>query len=212
MAPLVLDGATLGQLVASFLWPFFRIGALFSVLPVLGGGEVPVRVRVGLALVLTALILPILPPAPSVDPLSGAAVLITAQEIVIGVAMGLVVLVVFNAVTLAGESIAVTMGLGFALMNDPQNGVSVPTVSQFYLILATLLFVTLDGHHAALALAVSSFTTLPIGTALGPDATWRLLEWGGIMFAGALAIALPSLAAMLTVNLLMGVMTRAARR
>ena len=66
MAPLVLDGATLGQLVASFLWPFFRIGALFSVLPVLGGGEVPVRVRVGLALVLTALVLPILPPAPSV--------------------------------------------------------------------------------------------------------------------------------------------------
>lgn len=210
MSSLVLDGATLGTLVASFLWPFFRIGALFSVMPVLGGGEVPVRVRVGLALAVTALVLPLLPPVPSVDPLSGAAALITAQELLIGFAMGLIVLLVFNAVTLAGESIAITMGLGFALMNDPQNGVSVPTVSQFYLVLATLLFVSLDGHHAALALAVSSFATLPVGTALGPDATWRLLEWAGIVFGGALGVALPALAAMLTVNLLMGVMTRAA--
>ena len=210
MSPLVLDAATLGSLVSSFLWPFFRIAALFAILPVLGGGEVPARARVGLAVVLTLMVLPLLPPVPELDPLSGANVLITAQEIAIGFAMGLLVLVVFNAVTLAGESIAITMGLGFALMNDPQNGVSVPTVSQFYLILATLLFLVLDGHHAVLELIVASFRTLPIGVALGPDALWYLLEWAGTIFRGALGVALPALAAMLTVNLTMGIMTRAA--
>ena len=210
MSPLVLDMAQIRDAITGFLWPFFRISALFAILPVLGGSEVPVRVRVALAIVVTALVLPLLPPAPSLDPLSAGSLLVTLQEIVIGLAMGLMVLLVFNAVTLAGESIAITMGLGFALMNDPQNGVQVPTVSQFYVIFATLLFLSLDGHHAALALAVGSFDTLPIGAALGPDATWQLLSWAGMMFRGALAIALPALAAMLTVNLLMGVMTRAA--
>ena len=210
MSPLVLDMVQIQDAITGFLWPFFRISALFAILPVLGGGEVPVRVRVALALVITLLVLPLLPPPPSLDPLSAGSILVTLQEIVIGLAMGLMVLLVFNAVTLAGESIAITMGLGFALMNDPQNGVSVPTVSQFYVVFATLLFLALDGHHAALALAVGSFQTLPVGAALGADATWQLLSWAGMMFRGALAIALPALAAMLTVNLLMGVMTRAA--
>ena len=179
MSPLVLDMAQIRDAITGFLWPFFRISALFAILPVLGGSEVPVRVRVALAIVVTALVLPLLPPAPSLDPLSAGSLLVTLQEIVIGLAMGLMVLLVFNAVTLAGESIAITMGLGFALMNDPQNGVQVPTVSQFYVIFATLLFLSLDGHHAALALAVGSFDTLPIGAALGPDATWQLLSWAG---------------------------------
>jgi len=210
VTPLVLDSAAITNAIAGFLWPFFRFGALFAIMPVLGGGEVPAKVRIALALVLTALVVPILPPPPALDPLSAASILVTLQEFVIGFAMGLLILIVFNAITLAGESIAITMGLGFALMNDPQNGVSVPTVSRFYLTLATLLFLSLDGHHAVLALAVSSFHTLPVGGSLGPDATWQLLSWAAVIFRGALGVALPGLAAMLTVNLLMGVMTRSA--
>ena len=210
MFPLPLEGGVLVDVVTRFLWPFFRIGALFAVMPVLGGAEVPVRVRVALAVALTLLLMPLLPPTPRLDPLSGASLAITAQELLVGFAMGLIVMLVFNAVTFAGESIAVTMGLGFALMNDPQNGVAVPTVSQFYLLLATLLFLALEGHHAALALLASSFRTLPIGEALGAEAIWRLLEWASILFVGALGIALPALTAMLTVNIVMGVMTRAA--
>jgi len=210
MTPLVLDGSSIGTLIASFLWPFFRLSALFAVMPVLGGAEVPMRVRVGLAVAITLLILPVLPPSPEVDALSFASLIITLQELMIGIAMGLMINVIFNAVTLGGESVAITMGLGFALMNDPQNGVSVPSVSQFYLILATLLFLSLNGHHAALELVVSSFESLPVGVALGPDAMWQLVSWGAIMFRGALSVALPALAAMLTVNILMGVMTRAA--
>ena len=210
MNALTLTADQINAWVGTMLWPLFRVAGLMSVLPGIGGGEVPMRVRVGLAVLVTMLIVPTIGPMPAVDPLSVDSVLITAQQLIIGIAMGLLVLLVFNAVTLAGENIAITMGLGFALMNDPQNGVQVPTVSQFYLILATLLFFAFNGHHAVLLLLSASFAAMPVGEALGADALWQLLSWAAVVFHGALAIALPALAAMLTVNLVMGVITRAA--
>jgi len=179
-------------------------------MPVLGGGEVPPRVRVSLALLICVIIVPSLGPMPEVEPLSMDSLLISLQQLLIGIAMGLLVVIAFNAVTLAGESIAITMGLGFALMNDPQNGAQVPMVSQFYLVMATLLFLSLDGHHAILVLLYSSFELMPVGKPLGADSLWILVSWGATMFYGALAIALPALAAMLTVNMAMGIITRAA--
>ncbi|MEE9320396.1 MAG: flagellar biosynthetic protein FliR [Granulosicoccus sp.] len=196
--------------MGTLLWPLFRVAGLLSIMPTLGGGEVPARVRIGLAVAITWLILPSIGAVPALDPLSVDSILISAQQVLIGVAMGLIVLLVFNAVTLAGESIAITMGLGFALMNDPQNGVQVPTVSQFYLILATLLFLSFNGHHAVLILLSTSFTMLPIGGSLDADALWHLVSWGSVVFRGGLAIALPAITAMLSVNIVMGVITRAA--
>jgi len=196
--------------VTMIIWPLFRIAGMFSVIPVLGGGEVPVRVRVGLALLITLLIVPSLAPMPALDPLSLDSIFVSLQQLVIGIAMGLMVLMAFNAVTMAGESIAITMGLGFALMNDPQNGAQVPVVAQFYVVLATLLFLALDGHHAVLRLLDSSFILMPVSQPIGADSLWVLVSWGATMFYGALAIALPALAAMLTVNIIMGIITRAA--
>lgn len=188
----------------------FRVAGLLSIMPVLGGGEVPVRARVALTLMITLIIIPSLGPMPAIDPLSLDSIFITIQQLLIGVSMGLLVLIAFNAVTMAGESIAISMGLGFALMNDPQNGAQVPMVSQFYLVLATLLFLSLDGHHAILMLLNSSFQLMPVGKPLGEDSFWIILRWGATVFYGALAIALPALTAMLTVNITMGIITRAA--
>jgi len=210
MSALTITAEQINSWVGLVLWPMFRIAGLLTILPTLGGGEVPVRVRVGLAIMITVLIVPSLPAMPQIDPLSADSIFISFQQLIIGVAMGLMVLLVFNAVTLAGESIAITMGLGFALMNDPQNGVQVPTVSQFYLIMATMLFLAFNGHHQVLLLLAASFELMPVGQALGADALWQLVRWAGVMFSGALAIALPALAAMLTVNMVMGVITRAA--
>ncbi|MFK7855399.1 MAG: flagellar biosynthetic protein FliR [Granulosicoccus sp.] len=210
MSALTITAEQINSWVGLVMWPMFRIAGLLTILPTLGGGEVPVRVRVGLAVMITVMIVPSLPAMPQIDPLSADSIFISFQQLIIGVAMGLMVLLVFNAVTLAGESIAITMGLGFALMNDPQNGVQVPTVSQFYLIMSTMLFLAFNGHHQVLLLMAASFDLMPVGQALGADALWQLVRWAGVMFSGALAIALPALAAMLTVNMVMGVITRAA--
>jgi flagellar biosynthetic protein FliR len=125
--------------------------------------------------------------------------------------MGFTLQLVFGALMIAGEAIALGMGLGFASMVDPANGVNVPVVSQFFIIIGTLLFLALGGHLMLIQLVVSSFESLPISsTGVGRDSFWSLVAWGSQMFIGALWIAIPALISMLVITLSMGVMTRAA--
>ncbi len=188
-----------------------RIGAMLVAMPVLGTRLVPTRVKIILTLVLSVLIVPLLPEVPAVEPLSLAGLMISVQQVLIGLAMGFTLQLVFGALMIAGESIAMTMGLGFASMVDPTNGVNVPVVSQFFIIVATLLFLALGGHLVLFQLVLGSFQSLPISpTGLDRDGFWLLAAWGSQMFIGALWVALPALISMLVITLAMGVMTRAA--
>ena len=117
-------------------WPFVRIGALLMASPLFGARTFPVRQRILLALLVSLLIAPLLPPIPMIHALSAEGFLITAQQIAVGVAMGFILQMVFAAMVVAGQTIATSMGLGFAATIDPQNGVQVPVVSQYFLILA----------------------------------------------------------------------------
>ncbi|MDO9372711.1 MAG: flagellar biosynthetic protein FliR [Gammaproteobacteria bacterium] len=203
--------AEITSLVGIYLWPLFRIGALVSAAPLLGSRSVPVRIRLGLALVLTLVIAPVLPPPPALDPFSAAGLQVTIAQVLIGLAMGFALQLVFAAFVLAGELISMGMGLGFAAMNDPVSGVSVPTIGQFYTIVVTLLFLALNGHLMLIEVLADSFHTLPVGThGLAVQGVWELVLWGGRMFVWALLIALPAMGALLLVNLGFGIMTRAA--
>lgn len=211
MEPLTYTTAEITAWIGGFYWPLVRVAGLMSIAPIIGGKQVPMRIRVGLAVLVTFVILPFTGTTPAVEPLSADGVLITGQQFLIGVAMGFMLQLIFNAVALAGENIAMTMGLGFAVMSDPQNGIQVPVVGQFFMIMATLLFLALNGHHAALQMVADSFHYLPVATiGMGSEVLWQLLEWAGVLFRGAVSIALPAVTALLTVNLVMGVMTRAA--
>ncbi len=211
MDPLLINSAELSSMVNKFYWPLTRVAGVLAIAPVIGGPQVPVRVRAGLAVLITLLIMPSLEPMLVVEPLSAAGILGTAQQILIGVSMGFVLQLVFTAITLAGENIAMTMGLGFAVMSDPQNGVTVPVVSQFFMIMTTLLFLALNGHHALLQMLVQSFESFPV---FSPEPLlerfWQLLLWSKVIFQGALYVVLPAVSALLTVNMVMGVMTRTA--
>ncbi len=201
----------LTQWITGFIWPFFRIAALIMVAPILGVRIVPMRFRVGLALALTLVIAPVLPPGPQVDPASVQGILISGAQIMIGLAMGFLVRLVFSAVEMGGNLIGQTMGLGFAQMMDPANGVTVPVVSQFYTVLATLIFLILNGHLILIETLVDSFRTIPVALAsISGDGLWTLLAWSAWIFKGALIISLPALAALLLVNAAFGVMMRAA--
>ena len=197
--------------VGSFMWPLIRIAALVGVAPVFGARTVPVRAKVVFALVLTLVIAPVSPPVPVVDPISGEAVLIVLNQILIGTAMGLALQMVFAMFIVGGQIIAFQMGLGFASMVDPSSGTQVPVVSQFYVILLTLVFFALDGHLTFINVVADSFHTLPIGVnGLSSDGLWALVNWGGQMYAGAVQIALPAIASLLLINLTFGIVTRAA--
>jgi flagellar biosynthetic protein FliR len=199
------------QQLLQLLWPFLRISAVLVAAPVLGASSLPVPVRVLLAFGLAALVAPLLPANAAVDPLTGTGLLLALEQVLLGVLMGFAIQMVFSTMAQAGEMIALSMGLGFASINDPQNGLQVPMVSQYYVIIATVVFLALDGHLALFALLFDSFRFLPIGgDAFTADAFWRLLQWGSTMFRFAVFIALPAVLALLLINLALGVMTRAA--
>ena len=203
--------AELASFIGSFMWPLIRIGAFVGTAPIVGSAMVPNRIRVGLALLVTLVVFPLLPAAPRVEPLGADALFVTAQQLLIGVAMGLILRLTFNALELAGQMIGQLMGLGFAAMVDPNSGVQVPVLSQFYVIMATLLFLAFNGHLIMIKMLADSFRSLPVSThGFGPDAISSVVEWGGQMFAGAVMVALPAAAALLLVNIAFGVMTRAA--
>lgn len=205
---------TTGQLEAwmgLYLWPFFRIGACLMVAPIFGAGFVPPRVRLVIAGALTLLVAPLLPPQPSVSPLSGAGLLICVQQVLIGVALGFVIQLIFDALAMGGQLLANSMGLSFAFNVDPQRGASTPVLGQFYMILATLVFLALNGHLTLIEVLVEGFRTLPVGVdGLGSDGLWTVTLWGDQMFRGALTVALPGLTALLIVNIAFGVVSRAA--
>lgn len=197
--------------IGAYFWPFLRISAMLMVAPIFGARTVPKRVRIALGLALAVMVAPLLPAMPMVDALSPEGVLIEINQVVIGLAMGFALQLVFGALVTAGQTVAMSMGLGFAAMVDPLNGIQVPVISQFYLISSTLLFLVFNGHLHLIAMVVDSFHTLPIGThGLPREAIYDLVTWATQMFAGALMVALPAITSIMLVNLALGVMTRAA--
>lgn len=211
MNPLYFTSAEITAWVGQIVWPFLRIGAMLVAAPLFGSGAVSTRIRLSLGLLLTIIVVPLLPPVPAVDPLSGEALMIAVQQILVGVVTGFIIQLVFGALTIAGESVAMSMGLGFAQMQDPVSGVSAPVVSQFYAYAGMLIFLALNGHLMLIELIVQSFQTLPIGAeGIGKEAFWQVITWGSEMFRGAVLIALPIVTAMLLINLGKGVISRAA--
>jgi len=171
---------------------------------------VPMRVRLYLSLAICLVLAPNLPPMPQVDAVSLQSMLLIGEQVLVGVMFGFVLQLYFHLFTVAGQIIAMQMGLGFASMVDPANGVSVPVLGQFLLMLVTLLFLAMNGHLVVFEVLAESFVTLPVGEGLLLDHYWTMagkLTW---VIAAGLLMALPVVTALLIINLAFGVMTRAA--
>jgi len=201
----------LETMVAGFLWPLFRIASFYMAIPLIGTRLVPVRARMGLALLTTIVVYPLLPEMPDFPGLSGQSFMIVGKQILVGSALGFIVHVFLQIFVLGGQIIATQMGLGFASMTDPANGVSVVVLSQFYLQLVSLLFLAMNGHLVMIEVLVESFRLIPVGfEGLSQDAMLNIAKSGGWMFAGALLMALPAVTALLIINFSFGIITKAA--
>lgn len=190
------------------IWPFFRVAGVLMVAPVFGARLVPVRIRLAMAVTTTLALSPLVPVTQEFT-LSLPSGVTVIQEVIIGVAMGFCLQMIFDALIIAGQTIAGSMGLGLATMIDPQRGISVPVISQFFVILGMLIFLALGGHLAIIRLIADSFAILPVGRPLSSEAIFMVANWGSQMFAGALRIALPAATALLIANIAFGVMSRA---
>ena len=104
----------LSQWLGAWLFPLFRLSGFFLVAPVFGMQLVPARIRLGLALLVTALLVPLLPALPAFDPLSPATMLLIAQELLIGLGLGFAMQLFYQVFVMGAQLMAMQMSIGFA--------------------------------------------------------------------------------------------------
>jgi len=197
--------------VSRTFWVMLRIGGFFMVVPVIGSQMVSPRIRIALTFATALAVSPLVPPMPALLDIDFSLALLAITQVFIGVGLGFTTVVFFQLFTVAGQFIAMQMGLGFASMVDPTNGVSVTVVSQLFLMMVSLTFVAMNGHLVLLEVLIEGFLRAPTAIDGGvAQLSWQIASLGSWMFGGAVLIAMPAVASLLVVNLAFGVMTRAA--
>lgn len=197
--------------ITPLLWPFVRALALFSAMPILGTRMVPARVRIALAGFVAFAAQASLPPMPAVALDSPLAVTLVVQQLVIGLSLGVAVRVLFAAVEFAGELIGLQMGLNFAGFFDPISASQGTATARFFGTTVSWLFIVINGHLLVIGALVDSFTSFPVGPEpFGFLKTALPHTWGAEIFGTGLWIALPLIAMLLFVNLVLGMISRVA--
>ena len=162
-----IDISLLPALAATFMLVFARIGAMVMLLPGLGEANIPVRIKLAIAILLTLVILPLHRAAYNIDMQSITALLVLMMhEIVIGIVLGATARVTLSALQVAGSVIAQQLGLGFVTTVDPTQGQQGLLIGNFLTILGlTLLFAT-DSHHLVIAALNDSYVIFSPGEAM----------------------------------------------
>lgn len=196
--------------IVSLLWPLTRVLGVMATAPILSDGSIPKRAKLGLGIMLTLIITPTIPPIPQFEIFSLQGLLILMQQMVIGLAMGFSIRLVFSAVGMAGQMIGMSMGLGFAVFFDPQTQSQSTAISQFLTMLLMLIFLSLDGHLMMVRALADSFVSMPIATTASGISPMKIVMWGETIFTTGLLLALPAVAALLITNMALGILTRTA--
>ncbi|HTH44907.1 MAG TPA: flagellar biosynthetic protein FliR [Oxalicibacterium sp.] len=208
---ITLTSAELNTWIAAVIWPLTRILGLISVAPLFGNVSVPARVKICLGILLSLIVAPTVPAIPGADPMSAAGLLILVQQLVIGMAMGFAVRIVFAGVELAGEISGMTMGLGFASFFDPQTRARTSAISQFLSLIMIMVYMATDLHLIVLSTLAKSFELLPISSGfIANQGLMQIVAMGGRIFSAGVQLSLPIVAALLITNVALGILTRAA--
>jgi len=192
-----------------FWWPFVRLSALLWILPVFDSISLPVRSRVIFSALVSILLASIQLPLPVIDPFSFEALVVTVEQVCFGALMALAIRILFAILTLTGQLLSMQMGLSMAVMMDPGSG-QTPLLSQLFWLMTAMLFFAIDGHLVVLAVCVDSFELWPVSSSLYQLNLSHLVGMFSWMLGAGLLLALPSIIAMLLVNLTFGIASRSA--
>lgn len=199
--------------INAFIWPLFRVLGLFATAPLFSESSITPQMKVGAAVVISLAIAPTLPPMPFIPTGSWEALWLALQQILIGIALGFVMRLVFAVVLVAGEFIGFQMGLSFASFFDPSSGSNTAVISRLLNIVTMLIFLAVNGHLVMLQAFIYTFEMFPIA-----PATLHADGWGVIMdaskdiFLSGLLLALPLIIVLLTMNLAFGILNRTAQQ
>ncbi len=197
--------------VAQLVWPLCRIAAFLGSMFAVSSRGVPMMTKSLCAFAIAICMLPNIPDlAPNTEPFSVYGIMVTIKEVLIGLCLGMVTLFISQCFIVAGQVVAMQTGLGFASLVDPVSGTNTPVVGQFFTVLCTLVFFSINGHLLFFNLILESFTTLPMGSFIPTQSMHDLMFFFGSMFTAGLAMSISAICTMLVVNFTLGVMTKAA--
>lgn len=186
-----------------------RVTTLVLAAPAFGGVFAPATLKIGLSLILTFALLPVVS-LPSTLTLTGLGVVV-AREVGIGLALALAVRVLTAAAELGGHLAGFQLGLGYAATVDPTSGVRNNVVATMYANLALLLFFAINGHHVLLRALATSYRRLPVGSGgLSESIVGSVSGLLGMVFLVGAQLAAPVIVVLLLVELAFGLMERAA--
>jgi len=209
--PVILNAADVSTWVGRLWWPTLRVAGFVLAAPIASEAVIPRLVKIVMSVALAFLMAPLVQIPASLSIFSGAGLLAAVQEVLIGVAVGMVMTLAFEALTFAGQTISLSMGLGFATLVDPQRGAQTTVIGQMFMIMGILTYLAINGHLMLLGVLAESFQSLPVGAAhIDRNFLLSVVLWGARVFESGLLIALPAVIALVIVNLALGVVTRAA--
>ncbi|MBX3562946.1 MAG: flagellar biosynthetic protein FliR [Sphingomonas sp.] len=194
----------------ALLFAMVRVGAAFVAAPIFSAVSVPLPARIALTGAIGVLVLSTAKITPPAEIFALSTFLMIASEALIGLAIGFVLQIAFAAPMIASEVIGMSMGLGFANAVDPNSGTSTPALGQFLSLLLTLLFLAVDGHLVLVDLIVRSYAAMPPGAWIAPDKLMGIAMFGGYAFLAGLLLALPVGFLLLCLNVVVGMLSRAA--
>ena len=189
---------------------FVRVGAILMSMPIFKSGSIPVLVKFGLALGASIVLYPVLDRTtfPVVRDLGSFAIGVIG-EIMLGISIGMAVNLIFVGLQMAGQISGYQMGLALARVMDPSAGQQVPLLSQFFQLFAFLIFLAINAHHWFLMALADSFQMVPpFGFKVSGSLIEQLIHIGGYMFAIAIKVGAPVIAALLLASVAFGLIAR----
>ena len=194
-------------LLATYLLIVVRLSAALVVMPMFGARGIPPQTKVGLALLMGLILLPLQEPVALAN--NGAMLSAVVQEGLIGVAIGFAVLLVFQGLESAGSLVGVSMGMGLGRVFDPLTGAESTEFRRFYGVLATLIFFLVNAHHEVIRGLFSTFELVPLGTfSAGDEDATVVIQLSASIFVASVRIALPVMAAVFVTDLSLAVIAR----
>ncbi len=187
---------------------FFRFAALFMTAPIFSHTTIPMKLKAALAFLFSVIFFPFTPPL-AIPITVTTIVLAILSEILFGLVIGLLLQLAYSVITFAGGVVSFMMGFSMATAIDPQNGVSMPIVSQFLSLLGLMILFALDLHHWLIIYIAHSLEHIPLG---GFVITQNLFQYtiyaSGHMFAAGFMIAFPIVALSLLSDLIFGMIMK----
>ncbi len=194
--------------IVGFILLFFRFAALFMAVPIFSHKSIPMTVKSSMAFFFTIVFYSSMPPLNI--PITVPSIIIAIlSELLFGLAIGLILQLAFNVITFAGGQISFMMGFSMATAIDPQNGISMPIISQFLSLMALMVLFAIDMHHWILLFIDDSLQNIPLGGFMMSENLFNyIIKATSNMFLVGFMIAFPIIALSWLADVIFGMLMK----